>query len=204
MKIHILIGIIVVNANLTNAIEERYMSNAELAQQAITNAFSKTSESIKGKIGNGILFLENEKPEESERIVENAILLALVSRSFSVKDQRSEDATYRLSFRTEELNIFYINQDRGKIKRECKARILFVLSERKNGNILLVVESTGEAFDFIPRSALPGLEYSSSKSLRTIFLAEKESGWKRIFEPIVITGVIGGLIYLFYASRAAK
>jgi hypothetical protein len=40
----------------------------------------------------------------------------------------------------------------------------------------------------------PGQAFASPES--------EQSGWDRIFEPVIVAGIVGGLIYLFYTSRS--
>ena len=40
----------------------------------------------------------------------------------------------------------------------------------------------------------PGQSFASPES--------EQSGWDKIFEPVIVAGIVGGLIYLFYTSRS--
>ncbi len=42
----------------------------------------------------------------------------------------------------------------------------------------------------------PGQAFASPES--------EQSGWDKIFEPVIVAGIVGGLIYLFYTSRSTN
>ena len=54
------------------------------------------------------------------------------------------------------------------------------------------------------REIIPGRRISDLEAPGQTFASPEteQGGWDKVFEPVIVAGIVGGLIYLFYASRS--
>ncbi|HIE04706.1 MAG TPA: hypothetical protein EYP61_08110 [Candidatus Latescibacteria bacterium] len=82
------------------------------------------------------------------------------------------------------------------VKRWADAELTFRWTE--GGRVLKVENLKGGYFDRFPSSLLPELAHSQDPP----FKAEVEGrDWGKVVEPLVVSVVVGGLLYLFYSVR---
>lgn len=103
----------------------------------------------------------------------------------------------RLSYRVVDLGIS--GKGRllsGAVERRCHVTVGLHFSD--NGELVSVGEAKAELADVIPGNQLEALQHSSHKFADTNL--EKRS-WERFAEPVIVTTVLGSLIYLFFSNR---
>lgn len=103
----------------------------------------------------------------------------------------------RLSYRVVDLGIS--GKGRllsGAVERRCHVTVGLHFSD--NGELMSVGEAKAELADVIPGNQLEALQHSSHKFADTNL--EKRS-WERFAEPVIVTTVLGSLIYLFFSNR---
>lgn len=177
-----------------------YPTNLELVQQAAQNAADKVAAQLTP--GARSVTLRLDSPHTLDWAVEEAMTGALTRAGFQVfKSVPETDTTgLVLSYRTVELGITY--QDRSKsVERVARIRIAFSLIRGSAGRVLASGDGQGTAQDLVPSALLTGLETPEIVPAR---LPSRESLGSRLLEPALLSAVVAGLIYLFYASKAAK
>ncbi len=85
-----------------------------------------------------------------------------------------------------------------KVERRAAVDIHFQLSE-STAAIVWAGNVEGEKREIIPGSrvqelATPGQDFTA--------VEVEPGGWDKILEPVLVAGIVGGLIYLFYTSRS--
>jgi hypothetical protein len=85
-----------------------------------------------------------------------------------------------------------------KFERRTAVDIRFELSDATKA-IIWAGGVQRERREIIPGSRLrdleaPGQEFASPQA--------EPGGWDKVFEPVIVAGIVGGLIYLFYTSRS--
>jgi hypothetical protein len=85
-----------------------------------------------------------------------------------------------------------------KVERRTAVDIRFELSD-KQGSIIWAGGVQRERREILPGSRLRDLE-SPGQAFASPQL--EPGGWDRVFEPVIVAGIVGGLIYLFYTSRS--
>jgi hypothetical protein len=85
-----------------------------------------------------------------------------------------------------------------KVERRTAVDIRFELSDRR-GSIIWAGGVQRERREILPAARLsdlesPGQDFASPEM--------EPGGWDRVFEPVIVAGIVGGLIYLFYTSRS--
>ena len=108
-----------------------------------------------------------------------------------------------LRYRIVHLNLNYASCRRKHlfgprlVKREVLLDVMFRLS-RATGEVVWADEIKRTGGDWIPSRVLPQAEQASPPFLSPRL---ETDGWGRLAEPVLLTAVVGGLIYLFYSTQ---
>jgi len=86
-----------------------------------------------------------------------------------------------------------------KVERRATVDIRFQLSDEESA-ILWAGSGQREKRDVVPGGriadlATPGQPFTAPEM--------QAGGWDRVIEPVIVAGIVGGLIYLFYTSKSA-
>ncbi|MCK4510393.1 hypothetical protein KAW64_01570, partial [bacterium] len=87
-----------------------------------------------------------------------------------------------------------------KVERRSSVDIYFRLADDSNA-IVWAGSEERERRDIVPGSRLetlgtPGQAFTSPEI--------EPGGWDKVIEPVVVAGIVGGLIYLFYTSKSSE
>jgi hypothetical protein len=113
-----------------------------------------------------------------------------------------------LSYRPVDLRVIYRDAQGGgwqkgrMIDRQAVARLDIRVATWPKGEIVALREIEGMAFDRVPRSELPLLEGAEFPAENRIGDVESESG--RLLEPLVVTGLVALLVYVFYTAESSN
>jgi TonB family protein len=110
-----------------------------------------------------------------------------------------------LSFRVSEMEMRYPEVGRkfwvGPKRVERFARMRVDLRLKRGGQVLWAGSAEHYASDRVPFGALPYLENDAYAFAKP----EIAPGtWGRFLEPVLVSGVIGGLVFLFYANQTSN
>lgn len=142
----------------------------------------------------------NVSPKTLDWIAEEAITKVLMLRGHRVfKTPRGEDSTAILNFRVVELSVSY-REKSDYVERAARAKISFSLTKGQANLVLSQGEGLGSTQDIVPRAQLSNLEDAEITPIRMT----TNEGVGRVIEPALLSVVVAGLIYLFYANKAAK
>ena len=88
---------------------------------------------------------------------------------------------------------------RGKyVDRQSRITLMLKLNDELSHSILWQDEITRVSSDKVPKSNLELLQYSDHTFAETEL---EEQSWNKFVEPMVVSSVLGGLIYLFFSNR---
>lgn len=132
-------------------------------------------------------------------IAEHSLVSALLNRGFEVMTDSTEvpRENPRLSYRVVDLNITGFSGLRGeKVKRRCS----FTLGLRliSSGELIWQHEATSVIRDVIPKIRMDVLE---NATYDFVDLELEERSWGRFIEPVLVSSVLGFLVYLFFSNR---
>ncbi len=87
-----------------------------------------------------------------------------------------------------------------KVERRSSADIHFQLLDA-DGSIVWAGSDNRERRDIVPGSRIADLSTPGQ-----VFTAPEieAGGWDKVVEPVVVAGIVGGLIYLFYTSKSSE
>ena len=109
-----------------------------------------------------------------------------------------------LEFRVAELDVGYTRRWRkslfgtAMVERTARAAIFFRLLDGKDGKVLWTDSGRSQRRDVVPQKLLAELEDTPGQ---TGPKSAGVGGIGRVVEPIVVSGIVVGLIFLFYSSR---
>ncbi len=145
-----------------------------------------------------VLLLPQEEAEENW-IVEHLLLEELLSRGFEVTLDSTASGSdgAELSYRIVDLSVTGSSGILGgRIERRC--RLTLALRLTSGGELRWQTEAMSEIADFVPKSRIEVLQ-SSSYDFADTELEEKN--WGKFVEPIIVSAVLGSLIYIFFTNR---
>ncbi len=213
--IPILICLIFINATLW-ADEKDYPSNLDLLQIALKQVIEGTFDN-NNLSENSNIYLQSETEHNANWLLEIALSDYLLEKQINLYENietSAEQLDYIISYRIVALYVRPIRIWRKRlglgtrwIEREAIAQIYIKViksdsnnSEENNYNtILWSNQSEGKISDEIPFSYITYLEDENYPFTK---LSIKEQKTNSCLEPLVVTSIIAGLIYLFYASRS--
>ncbi|MCC6871164.1 MAG: hypothetical protein IT351_02170 [Candidatus Fermentibacter sp.] len=189
------------------------VSNLELAEQIVSEACVSISDSLVDS-GVGTVMLEIAGDHPGNWLVEQCVKTELGARGLTVLTRETRPAPdssrdhamlFDLVVRPMELSIVFGGTSRSWLigpKSVERMAVCELYSELRDtgGTICTTVRSSSSRSDRVPVDDLQSLRGSSDQVwLRGGELQASSGG---ILEPLVVTGVVASLIYLFYSSRA--
>ena len=148
-------------------------------------------------------------PYEANWIVEAALTEALMALGIPVTttvDPSNPDPPDRLlEYRVLEMGTEFTGQRRRRwligekmVDRLVRVKLSIQFTDSPTGEVLWRQERSLEVVDRFPKRALPKV-----RSDRYSFTASalQESDISRIIEPVIVSGVVGWLTYLFFSNR---
>ena len=128
------------------------------------------------------------------------IRVALSSNKKGLKEAR-----YRFSYQILKLSIDYPRIARKywlgtkKVKRNAVSYVFAQMEDLESGDVVWVGESRKDYNDEIDYSLLDAVEDSDYK----FTMPERhELKWSKLAEPVVVTGIVAGLVYLFFSNQS--
>jgi len=210
-----LLLIIVVNPTspLPREIEERILTNYQIIEQLSADAIDELIANMPSLLGNRLVILEKKKGiGEADFVFENVLVKMMRDSGFKVTQSDPEDKTidvesmaYRFSFQLIRMSLSYPKISRRywlgakMVERKAEIDIFAQLIDLRTGGITWVGDTQKQLGDVIAYSQLKYVEdeqYGFTKPPR------EELRWSRLVEPIVVGGIVVGLVYLFFSNQS--
>jgi hypothetical protein len=190
------------------AVEESHPSNEEFVRQSIRSLFERTFDDFPGA-GSKVLLLQAEREHPGNWLLEDELVSYLLSMKYQVAlgpsgtDGNSKESN-SLFYRIIEMRLDYPEARRKgflgarTVSRRSYLNLSFRLEEQTSGKVLWTRRGQEESSDLVKRSMVKSLNNESYPILSPSLPDDPQS---RFFEPALVAVVVGGLIYLFFASR---
>lgn len=160
-----------------------------------------------------ILYLKKDKGVgEIDFVLENVMLVAFRDAGVQITQENPRERmpgeelpSYRLSFQIIRMSLTYPKISRRywlgakEVERSAEIDLFAQLVDTKSGDIVWVGDTHKEYEDVIGYSMLEKVEdpeYGFTRPER------KELRWSRLIEPVVVGGVVVGLVYLFFSNQS--
>lgn len=141
---------------------------------------------------------------EGAFLVENALSAVLAEEGFQVRT-RPDSTGPVVEFEVVDLGVAYTRTWRHawlgerRVEREARARLFARLVDQDEARILWADQAEARVVDEVPESALGDLEEKGSAEYLQATLPPRR--WNKYVEPVVVTGIVVGLIVLFFANQ---
>lgn len=180
-------------------------TNMEMAEDALEMALMDLPTQL-AAFGADQVFIEISGEHAGNWFVEQTVVSVLHGSGITILDRAdSESSSNVLRIRPMELLVEYGDVSRPwvvgnkRVERIAKCELMSTLLDA-DGEILMNLRTSGMRQDVISWSDAEMLGGSSEWEWLSGDLPENTGGG--ILEPIVVTGVVASLVYLFYSSRA--
>jgi len=190
------------------AVEENPPSNEEFLRQSVKSLFERTFDDFP-EAGSNLLLLQAEREHPANWLLEDELVSYLLSMKYQVALRSSETetnsgASNSLFYRIIEMRLDYPEVRRKgflgarMVSRRSYLNLSFRLEEETSGKVLWTRRGQEESSDVVQRSMVESLNNASYPILSPFLPDDPQS---RFLEPALVAVVVGGLIYLFFASR---
>jgi hypothetical protein len=204
-----LIASVVVAVGAGRATAGEAGSNLDLMTNLTRGAVAEVVATLDGaRAGRGVRLVAAAASEEY-RFIENVFTAVLTERGVQVFKERGEGEAPQnavaLHYEATEFGVTYPDVFRTyliggkKVRREALVTIVATLVDPASGAVLDVAEASRETSDVFSHGNLDRVEQGTFEFVRP---AVPSSGWTRIVEPVFVSGIIIGLIYLFFSNQS--
>jgi len=199
LRFQIFLVVLALLPSFSSAQDKGPLTNLDFLRGAIWRTLDSSLSQT--NLGSSIeLMAEGEN--EADWLLEDVLLSWLLKRGEVVSLKGGDPISALLSFRILELRLSYPAQRRSgflgprQIKREAKVDFILRLQSPGERRVLWNQRIKGRISDWIPRARLKPIKGPS-------FLTPPlpTGRWARYGEPVVVTGLVAGLVYLLYSNR---
>jgi hypothetical protein len=190
---------------------EQVMSNMEILEGISRDAFDEIMNNmIDIDRGSSILMVKDRGIGEIDFILDNIILKTLNRNGFKVreragKEQKGPEPDYLLKYQIVEYSFSYPDISRSwligekEVERMAEISLFVQLVEAGTGDTIWIGEAEKEFNDIIPYSLIDRVE---DEEYAFTSPEKQEWTWGSFIEPVVVTGIVTGLVYLFFSNQS--
>lgn len=160
-----------------------------------------------------IRLIKSRSVGEIDFVFENTLLQTLTARGFKITDKnpgqdevsKAEEADYELDYQIVRMSLTYPDIGRSwligakEVERYAEIHLFTQLMDSASGDIIWIGETEKRYSDVIPYSALEKVEdpeYAFTRPERNEF------SWGKLVQPVIVTGIVSGLVYLFFSNQS--
>ncbi len=178
----------------------------------------KVSEQAAGQIvsyladydpGSAVRLVKSKGASEADFLLEKAFLEKLREQGYRVciassQTPCADSSALSISYQIVRLSIRYPKISRRfligskKVSREARADVIAQLTDLSTGDLIWVREGNAQYEDVIPYSMLSVVEEKQYEFTRP---PREEFKVSRIVEPVVVAGIVVGLVFLFFSNQ---
>ncbi len=180
-----------------------YPSNMDALVAAVEDAIDESLAGLEvpAEAADAPLFIAAQGRHDANWLVEHVLAQCLLDRGFSIvaDSTNAGSESMRFSFRILDMGITAQSGLRGAhADRQSRASLALRLNRESDHIVYWQDEVTRLRADRIPKNQLEILQHSTYKFAQT---EVEEQSWSKFVEPMVVSTVLGGLIYLFFSNR---
>jgi hypothetical protein len=188
--------------------EENPPSNEEFMRQSVRSLFERTFDDFP-EAGSDLLLLQAEREHPANWLLEEELVSHLLSMKWHVALRSGESESNLMESNSLFYRIIEMRLDYPKIKRKrflggrmvsrkAYLNLSFRLEEAATGKVLWTKRGQQESSDLVKGDMIESLNNESYSLLNPPLPDDPQI---RFLEPALVAVVVGGLIYLFFASR---
>lgn len=188
------------------AAEPRPSTNFELVQEAARGASAKLVARLDSAAVGSPVALHAVGTHEGGFLVESTLSSVLTEAGHEVRTRADSAAGGPvLEFEVMDLGVAYTRVWRNawlgdkKVERQARARVFARLVDDSAARILWAEQAEAKVVDEVPYGVLPTLEEKGGATYLQATVPTRS--WNKIVEPLVVTGIVAGLILLFFSNQ---
>ena len=180
-----------------------YPSNMDVLVATVEDAIEESLAGLEmsSETSDDPVFIAPQGRHDANWLVEHVLAQRLLERGFTIVSDstRVSEESMRFSFRILDMGITAQSGLRGSdADRQTRVTLALRLNRESDHIVYWQDEITRLRADQIPKKQLEILQHSTYKFAQTDV---EEQSWSKFVEPIVVSTVLGGLIYLFFSNR---
>jgi len=193
--------------------EPEILTNFEIVERLSSESVREIIAGI-GSVGKSDLVLLSKAKTAGtvDFVLENVFVREMRAAGFrfAIESAKKDDPVnaggkYRLSYQIVRLSVAYVDISRSwlfwkRVERSAQADLFVQLVDVATGDITWVGEIHKEYGDKIPYGDLKVVEDAQYDFTRP---SRSEFKMSRILEPIVVGGIVVGLVYLFFSNQSS-
>lgn len=160
-----------------------------------------------------IVLIKSKGAGSIDDVFMNVLVRNLTQSGFKVSTKYPEDSsqilenTYEMNLQLVRLSLKYAEISRSywvgskTVDRLAEIGIFSQLIRYKTGDIIWVGETQKKYEDTISYSLLERVEDPQHDFTRP---TRKELRWSKLVEPVIVTGIVTGLVYLFFSNQSSS
>ena len=201
------VALAVLGAARTASAQESQRTNFELVRDAARAACTQLVGKLPADARSGALAIRSVGTHDGAFLVENALAGVLAESGLVVRTQ-PDSLGLELEFEVVDLGVAYPRAWRHawfgerRLEREARARLFARLVDQDASSILWSEQAEAKLNDEVAEKNLSALEEKGSADY--LKATPPEQGWNRYVEPVVVTGIVVGLIALFFSNQNAS
>jgi len=191
---------------------EKVSTNLEILQKISKDAFDEIMDNMVDiEPGSTVLLVKDRGVGDIDFVLDNVMLKLLNQNNIKVREKMGEQAgelkglDYILKYQIVKMSFSYPDIGRSwligekEVERFAEISLFVQLVDADTRDTVWIGESEKQFNDVIPYSLLEKVEdqeYEFTKPQR------QEWTWSSFIEPVVVTGIVGGLVYLFFSNQS--
>ncbi len=193
---------------------EQTITNYEILEKIAGEAIDELSGNMPAIARETVILLRKEGGVGSgiDKVFENELVRKMTGAGLRIASKtgdtgQTEVSKYILSYQIINYSIKYPEIGRSywigakEVERLAEIGIFAKLLDSETGEILWVGEAQKKFEDRIAYSLLERVEDPSRDFTQPV---RDEIRWSRFVEPVVVTGIVVGLVYLFFSNQASN
>lgn len=190
----------------TAAEAEPARSNYEMVRAAAHEACTQQMASLRAAAPGERIAIRGVGTSGGNFLVENALQSALTEAGVQVRT-KPDSLDPIVEFEVVDLSMIYPRSHRAHwwfgggrvVEREARARLFLRVVDPAGARILWADRAEAWQRDRVPASQLRSLE--EEKPVAYEKPLAPASHWNKVLEPVVVTGIVAGLIVLFFSNQ---
>jgi len=183
-------------------------TNFELVRNAAYAACADLVDSLGSAVRDSVVAVRGVSKSPGSFLVENTLSKALTDAGYGVSTRADSVGGHVIEFEVADIGLSYPRAyrkaffGRRHVEREARARIFARLVDQSGGRIVWAEQAEAKQEDEVAANRLHDLEETNPPDyLKATVPSER---WNKLVEPVVVTGIIAGLIVLFFSNQSSN
>jgi len=201
----LMLGCALLGANRASA--DRPLTNFDMVRAAAGAVAVELVGRLKPAVGGDAVVVRATGNAAGNFVVENALQAALGEAGLQVRTT-ADSADAILDFEVVDLGMSYVRAHRTwgigrrSIDRDAHVRVFVRLLDQGGHNVIKVDRAEAHQRDRVGAGELPDLEDAKPSAYEKPVMPAGH--WNKVVEPVVVTGIVVGLIVLFFTNQGSQ